>query len=138
MKITVAFDTLDEFQAYINYAGAKSTVPTKDNPKLTELYPQMPSEPAHKPVEAQKPEGSSVTPKLEMRQEQPPAVSEDYRIEVRRQLAALNRKVGHNQAAVLIKDLTGKTKLTEVPLADLPALMEAAKAAAGEVAQNAR
>ena len=54
-------------------------------------------------------------------------MTEDFRIAVRKQLAALNKKCGYNRAAELINELTGKGKLTEVALADLPKLMEAAK-----------
>lgn len=54
-------------------------------------------------------------------------MTEDFRITVRKQLAALNKKRGYNRAAELISEQTGKGKLTEVALADLPKLMEAAK-----------
>ena len=54
-------------------------------------------------------------------------MTEDFRITVRKQLAALNKKRGYNRAAELINERTGKGKLTEVALADLPKLMEAAK-----------
>ena len=57
----------------------------------------------------------------------PAEVTEDFRITVRKQLAALNKKCGYNRAAELINEQTGKAKLTEVALADLPKLMEAAK-----------
>ena len=59
--------------------------------------------------------------------EEPQKVTEDFRIVVRKQLAALNKKCGYNRAAELIKELTGKDKLTEVELADLPKLMDKAK-----------
>ena len=57
----------------------------------------------------------------------PAEVTEDFRITVRKQLAALNKKRGYNRATELINEQTGKGKLTEVALADLPKLMEAAK-----------
>ena len=63
----------------------------------------------------------------ETAEEAPAAVTEDFRITVRKQLAALNKKCGYNRAAELINEQTGKGKLTEVALADLPKLMEAAK-----------
>lgn len=53
-------------------------------------------------------------------------VSEDFRIEVRRALATLNRTVGKNIASELIRSF-GVEKLTEVALSDLPALMDKAK-----------
>lgn len=62
--------------------------------------------------------------------EQPnvPAVDENYRVEVRKTLAELNKKAGKNIASELIKGF-GAEKLTEVTLTDLPALMEKAKEA---------
>lgn len=56
------------------------------------------------------------------------SVTEDFRLEVRRQLAVLNRKAGYNRAAELIEEITGaNAKLTEVDLDDLPKIMAAAK-----------
>ena len=49
-------------------------------------------------------------------------------MEVRKTLAQLNKKVGKNIASELIKGF-GVDKLTEVALADLPALMSKAKEA---------
>lgn len=60
--------------------------------------------------------------------EDTPEVSEDFRIEVRKTLAKLNKKVGKNMASDLIKEF-GVEKLTEVALSDLPALMDKAKEA---------
>ena len=55
-------------------------------------------------------------------------MTEDFRVEVRKTLAQLNKKVGKNIASELIKGF-GVDKLTEVALADLPALMSKAKEA---------
>jgi len=55
-----------------------------------------------------------------------PEVDESYRVEVRKVLAALNKKTGENTASKLIKEF-GVDKLTDVKLADLPALMAKAK-----------
>ena len=57
-----------------------------------------------------------------------PVVTEDFRVEVRKTLAQLNKKTGGNEAKELIKGF-GVSKLTEVKLEDLPALMEKAQAA---------
>ena len=54
-------------------------------------------------------------------------IENGFRIVVRKQLAALNKKCGYNRAAELIKELTGENKLTEVNLADLPKVMDHAK-----------
>ena len=122
MKITVTFDSLDEFEAFKGAAAA----------------PQS----AQKPVEEQEaPKAKKSAPKEEMpwkeaSTEAPkktaapaaPAVTEDFRVEVRKALAQLNKKTGGNEAKELIKGF-GVSKLTEVKLEDLPALMEKAQAA---------
>lgn len=114
MKITITFDSLEEFKKHI--IGVPEAAPAqsdeepkpKKNPKKTEK-PQ--EEDAGQPDEAPAPE-----------------VSEDFRVEVRKTLAKLNKKVGKNMASDLIKEF-GVEKLTEVALSDLPALMDKAKEA---------
>lgn len=151
MKITVEFANLDEFKQYMGIespsqlalatneaADAPAPAPAeavqepqetpeapapkkntkkadKPAPAAAEPVPE-PAEPVPEPAEA--PAGDA---------DAPAAVTEDFRIAVRKQLAALNKKCGYNKAAELIKELTGKDKLTEVDLADLPKLMDAAK-----------
>ena len=55
-------------------------------------------------------------------------VSEDFRVEVRKTLAQLNKRTGKNTASELIRSF-GVEKLTDVKLSDLPALMDKAKEA---------
>lgn len=50
-------------------------------------------------------------------------VSEDYRVEVRKALAALNKKLGRNVAKDIIQQAAGCTRLTEVPLDKLKTVM---------------
>lgn len=137
MKITVEFANLNEFKQYMGVESpnllAQASKETEDAPAPAEAVqePQKaPEDPAPKkniektaPVEAE--------PSPESADEAAPAapaeVTEDFRITVRKQLAALNKKRGYNRAAELINEQTGKGKLTEVALADLPKLMEAAK-----------
>ena len=142
MKITVEFANLDEFKQYMSIESpsqlALATNEAADAPA------PAPAEAVQEPQEA--PEASApkkntkkvektapaeAEPSPESADEAAPAapaeVTEDFRIAVRKQLAALNKKCGYNRAAELIKELTGKNKLTEVALADLPKLMEAAK-----------
>lgn len=57
-----------------------------------------------------------------------PKVDESYRVQVRKTLAALNKKTGKNTASELIQGF-GVEKLTGVALEDLPALMEKAEEA---------
>lgn len=140
MKITVEFANLDEFKRYM---GIESPSQLVQAPKETADAPApAPAETAQEPQEApEAPAPKKNTKKIDKPApaaaepaeapaggaDAPAAVTEDFRIAVRKQLAALNKKCGYNKAAELIKELTGKDKLTEVALADLPKLMEAAK-----------
>ena len=147
MKITVKFANLDEFKQYMGIespsqlvqapkeaADAPAPAPAeavqepqeapeapapKKNTKKTDKPAPAAAEPAPEPAEAAAEDAPA--------EDAPAAVTEDFRIAVRKQLAALNKKCGYNKAAELIKELTGKDKLTEVDLADLPKLMDAAK-----------
>lgn len=60
--------------------------------------------------------------------EDKPAITEDFRVEVRKALAKLNKQTGKNSAAEIIQ-AHGFKRLTEVPLAELPAIMNEAKEA---------
>ena len=139
MKITVEFANLDEFKQYM---GIESPSLLAQASKETEGAPApAPAETVQEPQEApETPAPKKNTKKAEKSapaeaepaddaapDESAPAVTEDFRITVRKQLAALNKKCGYNRAAELINEQTGKGKLTEVALADLPKLMEAAK-----------
>lgn len=147
MKITVEFANLDEFKQYMGIESpsllaqahkeaadapapapaeavqepkeAPETPAPKKNTKKTEKAAPAEAEPAPEPAEASAEDAAA--------EEAPAAVTEDFRITVRKQLAALNKKCGYNRAAELINEQTGKGKLTEVALADLPKLMDAAK-----------
>lgn len=147
MKITVEFANLDEFKQYMGIespsllaqapkeaADAPAPAPAetvqepqeapeapapKKNTKKADKPAPAAAEPAPEPAEAAAEDAPA--------EDAPAAVTEDFRIAVRKQLAALNKKCGYNRAAELIKELTGKDKLTEVDLADLPKLMDAAK-----------
>ena len=147
MKITVEFANLDEFKQYMGIespsqlalatneaADAPAPAPAeavqepqeapeapapKKNTKKADKPAPAAAEPAPEPAEAAAEDAPA--------EDAPAAVTEDFRIAVRKQLAALNKKCGYNRAAELINEQTGKGKLTEVALADLPKLMEAAK-----------
>lgn len=144
MKITVEFANLDEFKQYM---GIESPSQLAQAPKEAADAPApAPAEAVQEPQEApeapapkkntkkaDKPAPAEAEPAPEPAEaaaedaDAPAAVTEDFRIAVRKQLAALNKKRGYNRAAELINELTGKDKLTEVDLADLPKLMDAAK-----------
>lgn len=121
MKITVTFDSLDEFEAFKGAAvvapqSAQKPVEEPEAPKAKKSAPkeEMPRKEA--PAEAETPKAAAA-----------PAVTEDFRVEVRKALAQLNKATGGNVAKELIKEF-GCSKLTEVKLEDLPALMEKVKA----------
>lgn len=145
MKITVEFASLEEFKQYM---GIESPSQLAQAPKEVGDAPApAPAETVQEPQEApeapapkkntkktdkpDKPAPAAAEPVPEPAEaaadDAPAAVTEDFRIVVRKQLAALNKKCGYNRAAELIKELTGKDKLTEVDLADLPKLMDKAK-----------
>lgn len=142
MKITVEFTNLDEFKQYM---GIESPSLPAQTSKETEGTPApAPAEAVQEPQEApeapapkkntkktEKAAPAAAEPAPEPANDPAPAedaeVTEDFRITVRKQLAALNKKCGYNRAAELINEQTGKGKLTEVALTDLPKLMEAAK-----------
>lgn len=146
MKITVEFTNLDEFKQYM---GIESPSLPAQTSKETEGTPApapapAPAEAVQEPQEApeapapkkntkktEKAAPAAAEPAPEPADDPAPAedaeVTEDFRITVRKQLAALNKKCGYNRAAELINEQTGKGKLTEVALTDLPKLMEAAK-----------
>lgn len=142
MKIKVEFESLDEFKEYMGIASPSLVaVPAQAEPEITpepapaEAVQEAPQE-AQEAPEAPKPKNNTKKTQKAVQAEteaapepdpEPAKVTEDFRIAVRKQLAALNKKRGYNRAAELINEQTGKGKLTEVALADLPKLMEAAK-----------
>lgn len=115
MKITVSFDSLEEFQSCMRMA------PAVDQQKPESVEAEKPQEAAEKS-----------TPEVEKPQEEATAKPEKAakvdRVAVRKLLASLNKKTGTNTASGLIADL-GFDKLTNVPedkLAELQAKAEEA------------
>lgn len=140
MKITVEFANLDEFKRYMGIESPSQLAPATNEaadapapaPAEAVQEPQEASEapaPKKNTKKADKPAPAAAEPATGSADEapEPAPVTEDFRIVARKQLAALNKKCGYNRAAELIKELTGKDKLTEVELADLPKLMDKAK-----------
>lgn len=125
MQITVTFESLEEFARYIK--------PMEDfEPEPRNVF----EEAKQKTAEIAKVDtgtGTIVGATLEEQkqieaEEAVPFVTEDYRVEVRKFLAKLNKKTGQNTAKELIQQF-GASKLTDVKLEDLPALMAKAEEA---------
>lgn len=132
MKITLQFDGLEDLYGTLNeFLGmdrdlrnaSQKAVPFKDAVDHAEQTAEEMNESAKKTTakeEAEKKAKHAPAPAPE------PEVDESYRVEVRKVLAALNKRTGENTASKLIKEF-GVDKLTDVKLADLPALMAKAK-----------
>ena len=138
MKITVTFDSLEEFAAHMRPQEGFEPEPVQEKRNVFEEAKQkvasimevdtgtgaLVGEPAE--LKASKAEDAAP---IEEKTEKQPAVTEEYRMEVRKFLAKLNKQTGKNTAKELISQF-GAGKLTDVKLEDLPALMEKAKEAA--------
>ena len=134
MKITVTFDSLEEFAQHMRtmegFAPEKPVV--LHDQGLFEAAKAatrtLAAEEAQEaPAAPESPEPEDAAPFEEKSTEAAaPAVTEDYRMEVRKFLAKLNKQTGKNTAKELISQF-GASKLTDVKLEDLPALMEKAK-----------
>lgn len=130
MRITVEFESLEEFQAHMNTGRVVKI--TRDGLTIGAGAPEA-AQVEEVPTTAEEaPAGAPVAVPWETPEEaveaKAPAVTEDFRVEVRKTLAALNKQKTGNPAKALIAE-TGYKKLTDVPLELLPGLMEKAKEA---------
>jgi hypothetical protein len=142
MKITVEFESLEEFQKNMILNLPSYVEFTKDGFIINHGGQNRPEWPKAEKVEEVPAEvaGTPITPAeaapVAIPWEKPedaveaktPAVTEDFRIEVRKTLAALNKVQTGNPAKALIAEI-GYKRLTDVPLELLPGLMEKAKEA---------
>jgi len=124
MKITVTFDTLEEFDAFRGAPIIWREVPAPTEEKKAEPVkeePDVPFEegPMPEPEPAPEPEPEKKAEKVD---------PEKLRIECRKALAKLNRAVEGKPASKLIKDVTGaEIKLTEVAPEFLPEILRRAE-----------
>jgi hypothetical protein len=135
MKITMEFNSWEEMNAWLaeqvnqilqqnGYPKTAKARTTAGKAPKAETAPAPAEYPDPDPAEPE----ADPTPAPAPKQEKPAAkVDESYRVEVRKTLAALNKKTGENTASQLIKGY-GVDKLTEVPLDKLQDLMEKAMA----------
>ena len=125
MKITVTFDSLDEFAQYMRPMEGFEPEPRN----VFEEAKQKAAEIAKVDTGTGTIVGATLEEQKQIeREEATQAVTEDYRVDVRKFLAKLNKQTGKNTAKELIQQF-GATKLTDVKLEDLPALMAKAEEA---------
>lgn len=135
MKIQITFDSIDEMIACMRPEAlpesvrkqavrSASDVCTDSLDDLAAFAEQLAAElepvdtpPAESPDNNDMAEGYAAVP------DAPDEINEDYRIEVRRALAALNKAAGGNIAKDIVKAAAGVERLTEVPLDKLPDVM---------------
>jgi hypothetical protein len=133
MKITVVFDSLEEFQKHMTTGREKVEITAQGltatpapilEPQEPAAAPEAPK-PEKKPKEqekpAEKPQELEKAPEVPFAEEQKVTVEE-----VRKILADLNKKAGKNVAKDLIKAV-GFKRLTEVTEGALPALKNMAE-----------
>lgn len=122
MKITVTFDSLEEFQQHMTACAPATTTITGDGITIKMLGSEpVEAEPEKLPEEPEKAPEEAKT-----------EITEDFRVEVRKTLAALNKLQAGNPAKALIAE-TGYKRLTDVPLELLPGLMQKAEEAMNHV-----
>ena len=106
MKITVTFDSMEEFQQHMTTCAPAQPVT---------VWPE--EQPAPEPVKDPEP---APAPEPEP---EPVKITEDFRAEVRRAMATLNKQTGENTAKKLLQE-RGCASLKDAPLEALPELME--------------
>lgn len=125
MKITVVFDSLEEFLQHMTLATgpdvARMGFVTMEPNGDIRLTKERPAEPAQEPEKKPEP-----VEELPFKEDPKPAPKAPRVEDVRKALAALNKKAGKNIAKELIASV-GYKKLTEVPegaLVTLQSLIE--------------
>ena len=119
MKITITFDSLEEMYAHMRLNEGFEPIP------VTLAAAEQPAQETQEAPEGFQPEEN---PPFDEKPAE--AVTEDFRVEVRKILAKLNKATTKSTAGDLIESMGVSTrKLSDVPLEDLPALMKKAKEA---------
>lgn len=132
MKITLTFDSMEEFLRYVDVRGCVHTTFTDFSPTEIKTLMDMrkaaqePAEAPEAPKPAEKPQEPEKAPEVPFEEDPKPAPKAPRVEDVRKALAALNKKAGKNIAKELIASV-GYKKLTEVPegaLVTLQSLIE--------------
>ncbi len=139
MKIVLTFDSFEEFLEQINRYNVKykqrkqELIPVEDVAaalKAEEAKKTAPKkEAAPEPTPAPDPEPAPEPAPEPVSEPKQVTVTEDFRAEVRHVLHELNKQKNSKTAATDIIKTFGVARLTDVPLSDLPALMDKAKEA---------
>lgn len=133
MRITVTFDALDEFNAFmgkqLNLAEpAPAPVPAGNwypgGSPVDERVPRVPDtvQPPEPPAEPVKPPEPPAEPVKPAEPEKPAKPAVDH-VAARKAMAALNKAAGENIARKLVSAF-GYSHLTDMPAEKLPELME--------------
>lgn len=136
MKIQITFDSIDEMIACMRPEALPervrkqavrpaSDVGTDSLDDLAAFAEQLAAElePVDTPPTESLDNNDDMTESHAAVSDAPDEINEDYRIEVRRALAALNKAAGGNIAKDIVKAAAGVERLTEVPLDKLPDVM---------------
>ena len=132
MQITVTFDSLEEFQKYIQTAQAPAGQPeapkAEEKPKKAEKPAEKPQEPAEKSQDEGEKEAEAISEAQEVPfEEDKPKMDA---VAARKILADLNKAVGTNVARATLKKL-GYASLKAVPEDKLQEVVDAARKEAG-------
>lgn len=132
MQITVTFDSLEEFQKYIQTAQAPAGQPeapkAEEKPKKAEKPAEKPQEPAEKSQDEGEKEAEAISEVQEVPfEEDKPKMD---MITARKVLADLNKEAGSNVARATLKKL-GYASLKAVPEDKLQEVVDAARKEAG-------
>lgn len=114
MKITVTFDSMEEMLRYVDVRGQVQTTFTDFTP---EEIQRIENERKNAPEPVKDPEPAPAP------EPEPVKITEDFRAEVRRAMATLNKQTGENTAKKILQE-RGFASLKDAPLEALPELME--------------
>ena len=126
MQITVTFDSLEEFQKYVQTAQAPAGQPeapkAEEKPKKAEKPAEKPQEPAEKPQDEEPAPAPAPAPEVPFKEDKPKMDM----ITARKILADLNKAAGTNVARETLKKL-GYASLKAVPEDKLQEVVETAR-----------
>lgn len=113
MKITVQFESMEEMLRFVDVRGQIQTTFTDFTPaEIGQIEAQREAgRPDPEPAPAPEPDP------------EPVKITEDFRAEVRRAMATLNKQTGENTAKKILQE-RGFASLKDAPLEALPELME--------------